>query len=201
MNKIIWLITMAASIAALVWLAGQGGNLTHMAVAAGASIIFAILAVLEDRKLRNTDASDKAIAATNAWNMALVWAWGAINLVLTYTLQIGWHEWLTFFLAFAVVALLSFGMWKLLSDEVKSGNDDDTVLKIARYLTIGQVVGMIITMVGLYIDGKMERYINPRQGWEDWAANNYFFFGALALAIISANALYTMKQSSSEQDS
>jgi hypothetical protein len=37
------------------------------------------------------------------------------------------------------------------------------------------------------IDGKMVRYQTPR--FTDWAANNVFFFGAMALAAISFNAL------------
>jgi hypothetical protein len=45
------------------------------------------------------------------------------------------------------------------------------------------------------IDGKMWRFASEagrRDGWQDWAANNFFFFGALALACIAANALALM---------
>ncbi|MEE8310044.1 MAG: hypothetical protein V3R34_06600 [Hyphomicrobium sp.] len=51
------------------------------------------------------------------------------------------------------------------------------------------VVGMLITMIGLVIDDKMPR--DPQE--PDWAANNIFFFGAAALALISANALRSPK--------
>ena len=44
---------------------------------------------------------------------------------------------------------------------------------------IGQVAGMVIVMVGLLVDGKMTRFAKARPGWEDWAANNIFFFGAM----------------------
>jgi hypothetical protein len=33
----------------------------------------------------------------------------------------------------------------------------------------------------------MSRFLTPR--YTDWAANNVFFFGALAVGVISANAL------------
>jgi hypothetical protein len=45
----------------------------------------------------------------------------------------------------------------------------------------------VIAVLGLLIDGKMTRFLIPR--YTDWAANNVFFFGALAVAAISANAL------------
>ena len=61
------------------------------------------------------------------------------------------------------------------------------MLRIARYLAIVQLAGMVITMLGLIIDGKMVRFLTPR--FTDWTANNIFFFGALGIAVISAYAL------------
>jgi hypothetical protein len=52
---------------------------------------------------------------------------------------------------------------------------------------MSQLAGMILVVVGLLIDGKMVRFLDPR--YTDWAANNVFFFGALALAAISGHAL------------
>jgi hypothetical protein len=52
---------------------------------------------------------------------------------------------------------------------------------------------MIAVVVGLLIDGKMTRFLVPRYG--DWAANNIFFFGALAIGAISAYALKVGKPS------
>ena len=59
------------------------------------------------------------------------------------------------------------------------------MLKLARYLTVGQLVGMIVAMIGLVLDDKMPR--GPDK--PDWAASTIFFFGAAALAVISVNAL------------
>ncbi len=59
------------------------------------------------------------------------------------------------------------------------------MLKLARYLTLGQLAGMIIAMIGLVADHKMPR--DPQK--PDWAASTIFFFGAASLAAISANAL------------
>ena len=59
------------------------------------------------------------------------------------------------------------------------------MLSLARYLTIGQLAGMVIAMVGLVADAKMPRASRK----PDWAASAIFFFGAAALATISADAL------------
>ena len=48
-------------------------------------------------------------------------------------------------------------------------------------------------MLGLIVDGKMTRFLNPKYG--DWAANNIFFFGALASPAISLNALLASRSS------
>ncbi len=83
----------------------------------------------------------------------------------------------------ALCLLFASMMWK----DAAAGRQDDTILNIARYLTIGQLAGMVIAMVGMVIDDKMPR--DPQQ--PDWAANGIFFFGAAALAAISINALWS----------
>jgi hypothetical protein len=74
----------------------------------------------------------------------------------------------------------------MMSKDAAAGRQDDAILNIARYLTIGQLAGMVIAMVGMIIDDKMPR--DPSE--PDWAANAIFFFGAAALAAISMNALW-----------
>jgi hypothetical protein len=53
---------------------------------------------------------------------------------------------------------------------------------------------MGIAALGLIIDGKFPVTVSKHIEWQDWAANNIFFFGALALAAITANALYTSRR-------
>jgi len=98
-----------------------------------------------------------------------------------------WKEWWHFVLAFAVAAGLSFYFASTLKKDALAGKEDETMLKLARYLAMVQLAGMVITMVGLIIDGKMVRFLTLR--FTDWAANNVFFFGALGIALISAYAL------------
>jgi hypothetical protein len=73
----------------------------------------------------------------------------------------------------------------MMQRDAEAGREDATLLRLARYLTLGQLGGMIIAMLGLIIDDKMPR--DPQE--PDWAANTIFFCGAAALAAISANAL------------
>jgi hypothetical protein len=124
--------------------------------------------------------------------MGYVWAWGALGLVISYGSGIvDWHEWLTFFIAFAVFAVASLFFSKMLQRDADEGKEDEAILKAGRYLAWIQLVGMIAVVVGLIIDGKMTRFLVPRYG--DWAANNIFFFGAIAIGAISAYAIKVSK--------
>ncbi len=197
----IWMMTFLLSLAALIFTAATNEYIMHMVVAGCVAVVFAITAIGAERKLRSENASETLIAASNARHMGFVWAWGASALVLTYTSILSWHEWMTFFFVFAGAAILCLFFSNILRREADSPSGDGTITKLARYMAIVQLVGMVITMVGLVIDGKMQRYLDIRAGWEDWAANNIFFFGALALAIISANALYYSRNAANADSS
>jgi len=190
---IFWALSITISIALLVITAA--GKLSepwlayaHMSVAAVACIAFAIVAVRDTSKLADNRASRSAVAASSARFMSYVWAWGALALLISYSTGIvEWHEWFHFFLAFAIAGAAAMFFAKLLQRDAEVGKDDETILKVSRYLGYAQLFGMLAVMIGLIIDGKMTRFLVPRHG--DWAANNIFFFGALALAIISAYSL------------
>lgn len=186
-SLIVWLGGLALSVAAMVVAAGAKMPVVHMGLAAIVGIAIALLAVRENRALLAASASKSALAESTARHMGLVWTWGAIGLLVTYLAVLRWHEWWHFFLAFAAVGVLCLGMAALLARDGEAGRQDEAMLKVARTATMVQLAGMVITVLGLIIDGKMTRFLNPKHG--DWAANNIFFFGALALAAISLNAL------------
>jgi hypothetical protein len=117
--------------------------------------------------------------------MALVWAWAALSLLLTYVVALSWIEWWQYVLGAGAIAALCLFFARMLARDAAAGREDQAMLKLARYLTVGQLVGMIAAMIGLVIDDKMPRsHEQP-----DWAASAIFFFGAASLAIISLNAL------------
>jgi hypothetical protein len=190
---VFWSLSLITSIVVLVLSAAMrdGGvhmAYAHLAIAAAVSISFALIYVRESESLRMTGARQSILDATAARFSGIVWTWGALALSVTYGSGIlVWREWMTFFVATFILAGLCFVVSDLLRKDADKPTDDATMLKVARYLTIGQFLCMLAVMVGLVVDGKMTRYLNPR--YADWAANNIFFFGALALAAISGYAL------------
>jgi hypothetical protein len=186
-SLIIWMAGLAVGVGAMVLAAGAKMPGAHMAMAATIGILIAMLAVRENRALLAASASKTTLAESTARYMGLVWTWGALGLLVTYVAVLRWHEWWHFFLAFAAVAVVCLALAATLARDGKAGRQDEAMLKVARALTMVQLAGMVVTMLGLIIDGKMTRFLDPRHG--DWAANNFFFFGAMALAAISLNAL------------
>lgn len=189
----LWISSIVVSVALLVFTASaKAANpdmaYAHMGIAAATAVCFALLAVNGMRKLVEAGATRTAISAGSAWFMSYVWIWGTLGLLITYAFGVAaWHEWLSFFLAFAVAGAAALFFANLLQRDADAGKSDEAILKVSRYLAWAQLGGMVIVMLGLLIDGKMTRFLVPRHG--DWAANNIFFFGALALAVISAYAL------------
>ncbi|MEQ8822885.1 MAG: hypothetical protein RIC14_00775 [Filomicrobium sp.] len=190
----IWMITLTISLAAIILSAAGGQDAVHTAAAALIGLAIAAMAVAENWKQRKAGASENVISASTARQMGLVWVWGALSLFVTYFFILSWKEWLVFTGAFAAVGILCLLFAAALDNDEKKGRTDPTMLNLAWYLSIGQIIGMVLAMVGLVIDGKFPVTTEANIGWQDWAANNIFFFGALSIAIITANALYTRKQ-------
>jgi hypothetical protein len=180
-----WITALIIGLLAIIWSAGEDRPGIHLAMAALACLGFAVLAVWDFQRLAAKGANLPTLASATARDMGFVWAWAALGMLLTYVFILSWHEWWQYVLAAGVVAVLCFFFSATMSRDAETGKEDETILKLARYLTIAQLAGMLITMIGLIVDDKMPR--DPQQ--PDWAANNIFFFGAAALAVISANAL------------
>ena len=190
----IWMISLAVGLAIIV-LSGAVGDVTiHTVAAALISLSMAAMAVTENRQQRKAGASENVVAASTARYMGLVWVWGALSLFTTYYFILSWKEWLVFTGAFAVIGALCLFFAATLDRDEAAGRTDETLQKLAKYLSIGQLFGMVIVMLGLIIDGKFPVTAEGNPGWQDWAANNIFFFGALSVALITANALYTKHQ-------
>lgn len=190
-SMIIWMLGIGVSVAALVVTAAQKMFFVHMAVAALISILVALVSFSEART-PDAAAGESGIDISLK-HMGLVWSWGALALLVTYATDIlSWREWWQFFIAFAVLAGLSLFLSATLRKDAQSGGRDEMLIKVARGFSIFIMVAMLITMAGLLLDGKMWRFstvAGMRRGSQDWAANNIFFFGALALAAISWNAI------------
>lgn len=186
-SALAWILALAIGASAVYWSAAIGDFGLHMGLTALVCLGYAGLAIWRRQRLVASGAGEPALAGTTANAMALVWAWAALALLLTYTLALYWIEWWQYVLGAGVIAVLCLGFASMMSRDAKASREDATLLKLARYMTIGQLVGMVAAMIGLVIDDKMPR----DQQQPDWAASTIFFFGAAALAVISLHALRT----------
>lgn len=182
-----WLFALLAAVIATILAAAAGQPMLQMAAVAAVAIAISLLAVRDHQKLKDSGAPASAVASSSARYFALIWAWGALAILITYLFIIEqrWPEWWQFFLGFAFAALASLGFGFMLDRDRASGNDDLTLVKFGRILVKVQVVGMAAGVISLFIDGKFPR----PETYADWAGCNIFFFGALAIAAISLDAL------------
>ncbi len=189
-----WGLVFALGLAGVVHSAQEKEPLALLASAGFVNLLLAGVGISSRRNLVKAGAGQSQIESLTARYMALVWLWGAAALVLVYVLVLSWREWTHFSAAFAGAGVLCLGFSALLANDARKGRDDPTLLRLGRYLGIGQLVGMIATLVGLAVDPDKEVFFPVDS---DWAGNGLFLFGALALALISAHALIDGKKNSS----
>jgi hypothetical protein len=187
----VWMIALTVSICAIILTAAVGSPVTHMFASGLVSVAFALTAIREHNALLAAGASMSEVGSSTARNMGLIWTWGALGICVTYGLILvnRWPEWWQFFLGFALVAIASIIFSNMLNRDQAAGHSDQSVLSVGRALVWLQLGGVIAGIVSMLIDGKFPR----STAYPDWAACNIFFFGALAIAAISINALMTKK--------
>lgn len=192
-SKIIWGLGLGLSIVLLVVTAAGKQFYLHMAIAAVVSISIALASYAAVRTAEASSTGGETGVGLSLRHMGYVWAWGTLGLLVTYAFGfLTWREWWQFCIAFALLAGLSLFLAATVSKDTASGVTDPVLLKVARGFSLFILIAMVITMLGLLIDGKMWRFFTvpgQRPGSQDWGANNIFFFGALALAAISANVV------------
>jgi hypothetical protein len=187
-------LVMGLGLAGVVYSAQTVEPLGVLGSAAFANLVVAAVAVSERRSLTAAGASRSKVESVTARYLGLLWLWGAAALILVHTLALSWREWPHFSAAFAGVGLVSLGFSWLLGKDAAVGREDPTLLKLGRYLAVGLLVGMIATIVGLFVDpGKV--FLTPTKS--DWAASGTIVFGALALALVAAHALFDGNKNSS----
>jgi hypothetical protein len=182
-----FLLALAATTGAVALAANRDLPALHMLVSGAAATVFAIYAVREHRALAAGGASESRIGGSTARNAGLVWTWGALSILVTYTLivQNRWPEWWHFFLGFSLAAIASLSFAAMLTRDAEAGKVDPSLMKAGRALIALQLFGITGGVISMFFDGKFPRApIHP-----DWAACNIFFFGALSIAAISINAL------------
>jgi hypothetical protein len=187
-----WMIALTLSICAIIFTAALNNPAMHIVASGVVSVAFAMTAIREHNALQAAGASKSAIGSSTARHVGLVWAWGGLGIFVTYglILENRWPEWWVFFLAFLIAAIASLVFSNMLDRDTTAGRVDKSVMSFGRALVLLQLAGVIGGVISMLIDGKFPRAAS----YPDWAACNIFFFGALAIAAISLNALRTARE-------
>jgi len=192
-DLIIWMIAFTISISVTVLSAAAGHYDLHMGISAVVTLTIAVVAVQLHRKLMAAKAHRSTLAAATSRYIGLVWIWAACAILVIYEFILTWRESWHFVIGLSIVGALCLGLAHMFDRDGVSGKQDDTLLSLGRTLNVLQVFGMLITVIGLVADGKFG--FDARDAMRpDWAANNIFFFGAIAVALIGAHALVAEKK-------
>ena len=190
---VIWMIAFTIATCITVISAASHNATLHMCITALITLAIAIVAVQAHRQLMAQSASRSTLAASTSRYIGLVWVWAGSAILVTYEFILTWKEAMPFIVGLMVVGGLCLGLAIVFDRHSQAGTDDETMLNLSRTLNLLQMVGMLIAVVGLIADGKF-RFIADGTLRADWAANNIFFFGALAVALIGAQALISEKK-------
>lgn len=193
------MLGLGASVAALVLTAAMKLQLVHMAVAALVSILVALAAFREGREVTGRREEVALLASSGFRHLGLIWTWGALALVATYTFVLQWREWWQYFIGFFILAGLCLFVSATLRKDADADSDDATMMSVGRILaTIMMAVGIAV-VVGLLVHdgksfvlgGKVVKFLTTQKvgGSQEWAANNIFLFGSLAVAAVAWNTL------------
>jgi hypothetical protein len=182
-----WLFGLAVATCATVLAAGLIDPKLHIAACGLVALAITLLAIHDHQRLINSGAVPNAIGSSTARYLGLVWAWGALSVIAIYlfVLEKVWPEWWQFFIGFAFAAVASIAFATLLDRDRAAGRSDPMLTKAGRILAQVQIAGMAVGIISLFVDKKFPRDV----AYADWAGNNILFFGALAIAAISIDAL------------
>src|SRR5690349_4073716 len=164
-SVVAWVLILGLGLAGVVYAADTREPLALLGTAAFVNLMLVAVGLSERRKLIAAGAAASKIESVTARYMGLIWIWGAGALVLVYTLVLKWREWPLFSAFFAGAGLLCFAFAALLAKDAANGKDDPTLLRLGRYMAIGQLAGMIVTMIGLAIDPDKEFLVTSDVDW------------------------------------
>lgn len=189
-TMVVWIMALATSISIHAVTAAMPSVELHALISAMITLVIAILAVRENERAQTADGDAFELASTNAHYMAIVWAWAGLTITLTYASVMHWPDWWHYAMPIGGAALLYLCFANLMVKGTQ-GTTAVRALKIARFLAVVQLVGALAVIAGSIASGKLAfatSYTIPSLA-RDWAANDIFFFGATALAVISAVAI------------
>lgn len=185
-------VMMVASIAAIVWAAGEGArDLTFLgAVAFPAAAVLVCYLVNRPFLAQRRASPGEAINASrrNARLMAMLYAWGAAAIFAIYSLTElwWWHSW-QYGLGMAFIACCLMGYVYWMSD-ARSPLVQPRALDIAAMLALLQAIAIAGGLVFLIGSGKLAT------SKPDWPSNYVFIGGGLGLILVSSISAFTHRK-------
>lgn len=198
---ILWMSTIAVSVSLLAISAALGGYdpafaTLHLLVAGVVATVMALLALREARELASNGETRGLVAANLTRHMGLLWAWGALVLVITYgTGILAWSAWWQYFLSFMVFAGLCLFLSKILQEDHDAGRPDEKMLRVSLALA---VITLFVVVVASGAIGFARLGGVQSAGSDIWAADHVFVFGGLAMAVVASYLLKTSASTSVE---
>jgi hypothetical protein len=190
---VIWMMALTVSTCITILSAAAEMPELHLAVTAIVSLAIAIVAVQMHRQAMASGATRSALASSTSRYIGLIWIWAGSAILATYEFILQWRESWQFVAGCLFVGCVCLGLAMSFDRDDKAGREDETMLMLGRNLNLLQMVGMLMAVIGLIADNKFV-LLATRPLKSDWAANNIFFFGALAVALIGAHALISEKK-------
>ncbi len=180
----------ALSTVAMINAAGSGRQGYAIAIACITAGSFALLALIENRRLWQQPpsiASAREAGVVNASLMSFVYAWGAASIAgMYYLTDLSWYHAYQYALYLAVPAGLSaLYAWRIETIDITGRTRP---LRTGQALAGVQIVAMAAVIAILVATGKAPG-TRP-----DWAANTIFLSGAAALIVVSALALAAQRR-------
>lgn len=194
---IAWVVGVGVNVSLLALLAWTQSYYLHLIIAAAIPTAIAQSLYNPPPGLGPTAADPASKAADGLRHMAGLWSWGALALIVIYASSIlTWREYGRFVIVFTMLASACL----VLATQVVKAEDkpaeNATLLNGIRIGAIVSCVGLAIVAVGLLIhDGRAFRLggkvingqlpVTQREGWQDWAGNQIFFYGALCVSALA----------------
>ena len=190
-----WLV-LALVISVLLMIAGAGRGLPLLTGVAAAAFGLAVVGVgLGINKplwgldaVRITEHAAPVAAQRNARLMALAYAWGAAAMAGVYTLGgLRWYHAWQYGAGMALLGLIALGYGFDIGRAQEPASKRMQLLG-GLQLTLVQAIATAAAVLYLLTSGKL---MTTRP---DWAANQIFLFGGLAIATLSAMAAHTQRK-------
>lgn len=190
-----WLV-LALVASVMLMIAGAGRNLPLLTGAAAAVFAAAVVAVGFGmnrplwRLAADRIAGNAALVAAlrNARLMALAWGWGAAAMAGVYTLGgLRWYHAWQYGSGMALLGAIALG-YGVVIGRAEAPATKRRLLLSGLQLTFLQGVASAAGVLYLIVAGKLVTF-RP-----DWAANQIFVAGGIAIAALSAMAAYTQRR-------